>query len=96
MVWPRASLLPNNGRRPNVTIQRVASRPWDEKQAAEIIAAHRDVPGAMLPVLHALQDSFGYIDPAAIPLVAEALNVSRAEVHGVIGFYHDFREAPAC
>jgi len=45
----------------------------------------------MLPVLHALQEAFGYVDAAAIPLVAEALNVSKAEVHGVIGFYHDYR-----
>ena len=45
----------------------------------------------MLPVLHALQEAFGYADAAAIPLVAEALNVSKAEVHGVIGFYHDYR-----
>ena len=49
----------------------------------------------MLPILHALQEEFGYIDRAAVPLVAEALNLSRAEVHGVVTFYHDFREAPA-
>jgi formate dehydrogenase subunit gamma len=73
--------------------QRVAQRPWSEADAAEIIAGHKDLPGAMLPMLHALQEAFGYIDGAAIPLVAEALNVSKAEVHGVIGFYHDFRTA---
>lgn len=51
--------------------------------------------GAMLPILHELQHAFGYVDPAAVPLIAEALNVSKAEVHGVISFYHDFRGAPA-
>ena len=48
-----------------------------------------------MPILHALQESFGYIDQAAEPIVAEALNISRAEVHGVVTFYHDFRHAPA-
>jgi formate dehydrogenase subunit gamma len=51
--------------------------------------------GALLPLLHALQDEFGYIDDALVPHVAEALNLSRAEVHGVITFYHDFRRQPA-
>jgi len=50
--------------------------------------------GVLLPLLHALQEEFGHIDPAAVPLIAEALNLSRAEVHGVISFYHDFRSAP--
>jgi len=49
----------------------------------------------LLPILHSLQEEFGYIDDAMIPLVAEALNISHAEVHGVISFYHDFRRAPA-
>ena len=52
------------------------------------------LPGALLPVLHALQEEFGYIDPEAIPLVAEALNLSKADVHGVVSFYHDFRKSP--
>ena len=70
-------------------------RTWNAEEAREIIDRHRDLPGAMLPVLHALQDAFGYLDGAAIPLVADALNVSRAEVHGVISFYHDYRTEPA-
>jgi formate dehydrogenase subunit gamma len=48
-----------------------------------------------LPILHALQEKFGCVPEAAIPLVAHALNLSRAEVHGVVTFYHDFRRAPA-
>jgi len=68
--------------------------PWDADLAMSVIAHHRAREGAVLPILHALQECFGYIDKAAIPLVAEALNVSKAEVHGVVSFYHDFRGAP--
>jgi formate dehydrogenase subunit gamma len=71
-----------------------APRSWNAAEADEIIARHRDLPGAMLPMLHALQEAFGYVDEAAIPVIADALNVSRAEVHGVITFYHDFHTAP--
>ncbi len=49
----------------------------------------------MLPILHALQEAFGHVPEAAVRMVAEALNLSRAEVHGVVTFYHDFRDAPA-
>ncbi len=69
-------------------------RNWDAGEAGDIIARHRGLDGAMLPILHALQDAFGYLDDAAVPLVADALNLSRAEVHGVISFYHDFRRRP--
>jgi formate dehydrogenase subunit gamma len=60
----------------------------------EIIAAHAGLEGACLPVLHALQEEFGCVPHEAVPIVAEALNLSRAEVHGVVSFYHDFRAAP--
>jgi formate dehydrogenase subunit gamma len=72
-----------------------AHRPWSAERAAEIIAAEAGREGAMLPILHALQTEFGYIDRAAEPMIAEALNVTRAEVHGVVTFYHDFRHEPA-
>ena len=49
------------------------------------------LPGALLPVLHAIQDDLGYVPPEAVEPVAKALNLSRAEVHGVITFYHDFQ-----
>lgn len=68
---------------------------WEEGLAAEIIAPLAKVEGATLPILHALQERFGHIPEAAIPLIADALNLSRAEVHGVVTFYHDFRRAPA-
>jgi len=68
---------------------------WSRERAEEIIEANRHLDGAALPILHALQHEFGYVDQEAVPLVAQALNLSRAEVHGVVTFYHDFREAPA-
>ena len=68
--------------------------PWDRETARAIIVGERWRPGALLPILHALQEEFGYIDRAAIPLIAEILNLSRAEVYGVVTFYHDFRSAP--
>src|SRR5215469_319645 len=67
---------------------------WNQKRTEEIIEEHRSLEGAALPILHALQAEFGYIDRAAVQLVADALNLSRAEVHGVVSFYHDFRETP--
>lgn len=71
------------------------SQAWNEIAARAIIAAHGDRDGAMLPILHAIQDHFGYVPREAEPVIAEALNLSRAEVHGVITFYHDFRREPA-
>jgi formate dehydrogenase subunit gamma len=68
--------------------------PWDPERAAAIIAAEVAREGAMLPILHAIQAEFGHIPAEAVPLVAQALNLSRAEVHGVISFYHDFRRHP--
>jgi len=68
--------------------------PWNTETAERLIAERRSLPGALLPMLHALQDAFGYVDPAAVPMLAEALNLSRAEVHGVVTFYHEFRQAP--
>lgn len=59
-----------------------------------IIAAHRDLPGALLPVLHEIQHLLGYIPPDSVPLIAKELNLSRAEVHGVISYYAHFRQTP--
>jgi formate dehydrogenase subunit gamma len=67
---------------------------WDADRALSRIRELEHLPGALLPILHALQDEFGYVDSAAVPLVADALNISKAEVHGVISFYHDFRHHP--
>jgi formate dehydrogenase subunit gamma len=69
--------------------------PWNEQRGEEIIATHSGREGATLVILHALQEAFGYVPEAAIPMVAAALNQSRAEVYGVFTFYHDFRKRPA-
>lgn len=68
---------------------------WDEAEAKDIIRRHDGREGSMLPILHDLQAVFGCVPPAAVRLVADALNLTRAEVHGVVSFYHDFREQPA-
>jgi formate dehydrogenase subunit gamma len=68
---------------------------WDKELGLQRIRECLDREGPLLPILHALQEEFGYIDEAAEPLIAEALNITRAEVHGVITFYHDFRREPA-
>jgi len=64
------------------------------EQLNSIIARFREQPGPLLLVLHAIQDEFGYIPKQAVPVVAEGLNLSRAEVHGVVTFYHYFRHSP--
>ncbi len=61
----------------------------------EIVAAMRDMPGALLPILHEIQHVLGYVPEDCVPIIAEGLNLSRAEVHGVISFYHHFRSEPA-
>lgn len=61
---------------------------------ARVIEAHRARPGALLPMLHNIQDALGYIPPEAVPPIAQALNLSRAEVHGVISYYAHFRQTP--
>ena len=68
--------------------------PWNEQRTAAIIAEHRDAEGPALPILHALQEAFGHVPEEAVRMVADALNVTRAEMHGVVTFYHDFRKVP--
>ncbi|HBF31440.1 formate dehydrogenase subunit gamma [Rhizobium sp.] len=69
-----------------------------EQEAAlidHIIKSHRHLEGPLLPILHAIQAEFGYVPESAKQIIAKALNLSRAEVHGVVTFYHDFRDHPA-
>jgi formate dehydrogenase subunit gamma len=73
----------------------MAQAQWSESEAKALIDARAHEKGAMLPILHDLMERFGYIDDDAIPLIAAALNVSKAETVGVVSFYHDFRRAPA-
>lgn len=67
---------------------------WSTERAAQVIAEHRHLEGATMPILHALQETFGFVPDPAIPMIAESLNLSRAEVYGVVTFYHDFRREP--
>ncbi len=68
---------------------------YDREQAGAVIAAHAAMRGALLPMLHAVQRAIGFVPDDLVPEIATALNISRAEVHGVITFYHDFRRRPA-
>jgi formate dehydrogenase subunit gamma len=65
------------------------------ERVGEIVAANAHLEGPLLPILHAIQAECGFIPRDAIPLLAQALNLTRAEVYGVVTFYHDFRDAPA-
>ena len=68
---------------------------WSAERAQSLIQSHIGREGPLLPILHDLQAAFGYIPEPAVPMVADALNLTRAEVHGVVTFYHDFRREPA-
>ncbi|HUO04426.1 MAG TPA: formate dehydrogenase subunit gamma [Candidatus Binataceae bacterium] len=67
---------------------------WDPAEIAAIAVRLKNQPGALMPVLHAVQERLGYIPADAVSIIAHTLNLSRAEVHGVISFYHDFRTEP--
>ncbi len=67
---------------------------WSPEACEAIIAEHRKVEGATLPILHAIQAAFGHVPEAALPILAKALNLTRAEVYGIVTFYHDFRRQP--
>lgn len=70
------------------------SQEWAPQAIQAEVDALKHKPGALLPILHALQDRIGFIPEAAVPIIADALHQTRAEVHGVISFYHHFRTAP--
>jgi formate dehydrogenase subunit gamma len=65
---------------------------WDETVVRTVIQTYQDTDGGLLPVLHGIQDAIGYIPSDAVPLIAKGLNLSRAEVHGVITYYPHFRD----
>lgn len=66
-----------------------------EAQVAAIIEELKGLEGPLLPILHGVQEEFGCVPTEALPVIAEALNLSKAEVHGVVTFYHDYRSQPA-
>lgn len=66
-----------------------------QRVVSAAIVQHRHSAGALLPILHAIQDALGFVPPAAVAVIAQELNLSRAEVHGTLSFYHWFRSEPA-
>jgi formate dehydrogenase subunit gamma len=64
-------------------------------RAAAIIDSMKSMEGSLLPILHGIQEEFGFVPQDVLPLIASELNLSRAEVHGVMTFYHDYRDHPA-
>jgi formate dehydrogenase subunit gamma len=78
-----------------VVSQMASNKPWNADRALEIIEEIKVLEGPLLPILHELQEEFGYVPEPALPMIAHALNLSRAEVYGVATFYHDFRREPA-
>lgn len=65
--------------------------PWTPDMIRQEVTALKDKPGALLPILHAIQDRIGYVPESAVPIIAEILQQTRADIHGVISFYHHFR-----
>ncbi|ANN73732.1 formate dehydrogenase subunit gamma [Bordetella bronchialis] len=92
----RADLASNAGARGGELARQAAAQSGHPAvaAAARAIEAHQGVPGALLPILHAVQHELGCIPAEAVQPIAEALNLSRAEVHGVITFYPHFRQTP--
>jgi formate dehydrogenase subunit gamma len=76
------------------TSSRTTTSGWDPAAVRAILARRADEPGALLPILHEVQDLLGFIPKALVPEIALALNLSRAEVHGVVTYYHHFRSEP--
>ena len=80
---------------PSKPMSQPVSGSYDLDLVREIAERMKVLDGPLIPILHALNERFGYVDDRAIPVVADVLNLSRAEVHGVVSFYHDFRREPA-
>ncbi|MBT5388900.1 MAG: formate dehydrogenase subunit gamma [Porticoccaceae bacterium] len=85
----RAWQLPSN--RSRVDVEKSAQNTAD---ISHLVTQFRSVPGGLLPLLHAIQGELGYVPESTVPAIAAGLNLSRAEVHGVISFYHDFKTHP--
>lgn len=72
-----------------------AHEPWSEVRTRAIVSEHIHLEGPLMPILHSVQEAFGFVPEEAVPVIAQELNLSRAEVHGVVTFYHEFRREPA-
>lgn len=79
---------------PAMILKEPGLAPDERRVVLDAIEPRKTLPGALLPILHAVQDALGYVPRDAVPLVANALNLSRADVHGVVSFYHYFRSEP--
>jgi len=66
----------------------------EQQSISALVGQYTQLPGALLPLLHAIQSDLGYVPDSAVPIIAKGLNLSRAEVYGVISFYHDFKTTP--
>jgi len=88
---PRESLQATG----KIAMAPVPSTPSQLGKVATLVEQYREVPGGLLPLLHAVQDEIGYVAADAVGLIANGMNLSRAEVHGVITYYHHFRDKPA-
>ena len=71
-----------------------AEHDWDRETVRRIADSLKDEPGALMPILRGVQDELGWVPPEAVAMIAGILNLSRAEVHGVASFYHDFKHHP--
>jgi len=79
-------------RKPPIKLAELSSlSPADIATINGVLARLKELPGALLPILHGIQDALGYVPKDAVPIVAKSLNLSRAEVHGVVSFYHWYR-----
>jgi len=78
-----------------IMLQKPTSAAWNPESVREIAERLKPLDGPLLPILHAINDQFGFVDERALPILADVLNLTRAEVQGVVSFYHDFRRAPA-
>ena len=84
-------------RKPPIKLAELSSlSPAEIATIHDVLARLKDLPGALLPILHGIQDALGFVPKDAVAIVAKSLNLSRAEVHGVVSFYHWYRtESPA-
>jgi len=76
--------------------QAAKAAPYDRATVARVISERSHLDGPLMPVLHGVQDELGWVPPEAVGQIAQALDLSRAEVHGVLTYYHHFRQEPAC
>lgn len=78
-----------------ITVQKAPSGDFNPDRVREIAKGLQTLDGPLLPILHAVNDQCGFVDERALPIIADVLNLTRAEVQGVVSFYHDFRRSPA-